>query len=428
MKKLVFLISGFFLSVCFVPPAFAWTAGPTGYWCDESGNCYYGGGVSSASSSYSSPSSGSSSSYDSYYQTQTASIAANAAVTAMDMIITKLAQRRQRVLQERAVQREQYRQRMAQRKAEKEEEARERRERQETRREKMREASINVQNAIGQLEATIQGELASHAPLAVDFAPVLGTIGTRDAGAPLGDDEISAIEKEYRDSLTPDERKTALPLIDPQVLKGGGTPPYSIEDSKRIKEFWDRAAERRVEELKAEGALEEVREAAKEDAAKKIGEWKEDQKWAEGWIADGSRKKYDDKYDKYLVEHPWLLKEQGREEEEIWQAAIKEHERRKKEGWPNLSRAEIEKGWSREDDLGPAGAVWPGPKNPEKPLPNPIAEDQKELEDVLGIYWAKVEQRNEEKALKALTTWLRANEENAMKSFVREWMKDYEGN
>ena len=171
--------------------------------------------------------------------------------------------------------------------------------------------------------------------------------------------------------------------VDPAVLKGD-TPPIRPETVETLKqdragmENFNRVSQERVEELRSESQMQEVRKAAEQDWRERAEVWKKKQA-AEKEAA--AREQAD------IEKYPGLVQalQDARKE---WAEAEKEYNELKAQG--KIAPAP-------ENDLTavlfemPPAQTWPGPRNPEPPLANPVENDGEHFAGVMKIWRQKRE-------------------------------------
>lgn len=166
--------------------------------------------------------------------------------------------------------------------------------------------------------------------------------------------------------------------IDPAVLKGD-TPPIrpetveTLKEERRMGRNFNQKSEDRVQELRAESQMEGIRAAAEKDLREKAEVWKRNQ-------ALGREMAARDKAE--LDANPELRQalEDARQE---WQAAEKEYEDMRKNG----KTMDEDLTYMLLDTDKPSQA-WPGPKNPEPSLTEPVKSDDRHFAGVLKV-WKK---------------------------------------
>ena len=171
--------------------------------------------------------------------------------------------------------------------------------------------------------------------------------------------------------------------VDPAVLKGD-TPPIRPETVEMLKqdragmENFNRVSQERAEELRSESQMQEVRKAAEQDWRERAEVWKKKQA-AEKEAA--AREQAD------IEKYPGLGQalQDARKE---WAEAEKEYNELKAQG--KIAPAP-------ENDLTavlfemPPAQTWPGPRNPEPPLANPVENDGEHFAGVMKIWRQKRE-------------------------------------
>ncbi|HNV85905.1 MAG TPA: hypothetical protein PKL97_02920 [Candidatus Omnitrophota bacterium] len=177
----------------------------------------------------------------------------------------------------------------------------------------------------------------------------------------------------------------SLPVVDPRTLKGDTPPiePETIESLKRdraAREQFEAASAERAEELRAEAQLERIREAGEADL-----KWRAESRRQDEIVSEIVREKY-----KTQMAADPVRKKAIEDAVASWRESEKEYDAAK--------QAEAAGAEKNDDELTFLLDVldnrqhWPGPVNPEPPLPNRLAEEEERFKAVYNIWHRKNEQ------------------------------------
>lgn len=175
--------------------------------------------------------------------------------------------------------------------------------------------------------------------------------------------------------------------VDPAVLKGA-TPPIrpetveSLKEERAMGENFNQKSAERVEEMQAESQMQKIRKMAEKDLQEKAVEWRKRQALEKEMAA-----REEEDFKKYPG-----LREAIAESQQEWAAAEKEYNERKAQQ-PKAPQDELSLLLFLEAQQ---KQPWPGPRNPEPPLTNPVESDEDHFAGVLKIW----RQRQEAKSAK----------------------------
>ncbi|MBI4550500.1 MAG: hypothetical protein HY714_06205 [Candidatus Omnitrophica bacterium] len=166
----------------------------------------------------------------------------------------------------------------------------------------------------------------------------------------------------------------ALPVMDPAVFKGDtpAIPVQTVESlarERRMTEQFQKAGSERADDLRGEAQMQPIREAARKDLEAKAAEWKARQK--------------------DLDANPGL-REALEESDRLWTEAEKEYDEQAR-----LRAQAAREAAPPDDDLstllleGLDRQRWPGPANPEAPIPNAPVDEEARFKGTLEIWRAK---------------------------------------
>lgn len=181
------------------------------------------------------------------------------------------------------------------------------------------------------------------------------------------------------------EGNAALPVVDPRTLKGDTPPiePETIENLKRdraAKEQFDAASAERAEELRAGAQLQRIRAAGEADL-----KWRAESRRQDAAVSEIVREKY-----KTQMAADPERKKAILDAVASWRESEKEYDAAKKAEEAGAEKDDDELTFLL--DVLDNRRHWPGPVNPEPPLPNRLAEEEERFKAVYNIWHTKNEQ------------------------------------